>query len=152
MRHRSSTRATGCIIPDVSFEADEWVVTRHCLNFNFARSGAASDGCAYAPEHKKGRGRAGAGRGSGSLVGQPSAFVTALCLRCRSISIYYLVKAIAVHEAHFPRNFLISTEVPFPWKGLFPWTVRRKSERFPSETSFPRKSTAESLHCRYPNA
>ena len=31
-------------IPDVSFEADEWAVTRHRLNF--ARSRAASDGCA----------------------------------------------------------------------------------------------------------
>ena len=64
----SSSTRTGCI-PDVSFEADEWAVTRHRLNF--ARSRAASDGCAYAPEHRD-RWRAGAGRGSGSLVGQSS--------------------------------------------------------------------------------
>ena len=38
---------------NVSFEADEWAVPRHRYIYilNFARSRAASDGCAYAPEH-----------------------------------------------------------------------------------------------------
>ena len=36
MGQGSSTRATGCI-PDVSFEADEWAVTPHLLNFARSR-------------------------------------------------------------------------------------------------------------------
>ena len=54
--------------------------------------------------------------------------------RCRSV---YLVKALDVHEAHFPRNFLIPAKVPFSWKCLlqstFRWKFGGDQNDFPSK-------------------
>ena len=48
--------------------------------------------------------------------------LTPLCrprLRISPRAVISWVEALVVHQAHFLRNFLIPTKVPFPWKGLF---------------------------------